>query len=78
MNPVSEYPKFPVTLLLHAAGAALFVAGLYLLGFTLAGVYSSFWKLAGAAIFFFGCDELAFSGWRSWRRWHSRRPTAES
>jgi hypothetical protein len=78
MNPISDYPKFPVTLLLHAAGVTLFVVALYLLGLTLADIYASFWKLTGAAIFFFGCDELAFSGWRSWRRWRLGRPAQAS
>jgi len=52
--------------------------GLYLLGLTLVELCSSFWKLAGAAIFFFGCDELAFSGLRSWKRWRLRRPAPTS
>ena len=78
MTPTSDYPKFPITVLVHAVGAALFVAALYLVGLTLMDVYSSFWKLAGAAVFFFGCDELAFSGWRLLRQWRSRRPASAS
>ncbi len=76
MNPTPDYLRFPIPFLVHAVGTTLFVGALYLLGLTLVDVYSSFSKAAGAAIFFFGCDELACSGWRAWRRWRSRRPAS--
>ena len=74
MNSKSDHPKLPFTLLIHAMGVVVFVVALYLVGLTLADIYSSFWKLSGAAIFFFGCDELAFSGWRAWTQSRSRQP----
>src|SRR5262249_8263704 len=62
MHPTSDNPKFPFTLPIHAAGVALFIVALYLLGITLASIGSSFVKLTGAAIVFVACDALALEG----------------
>ena len=78
MNPISDNPKFPVTLLIHAVGIALFIAAFYLLGLTVTNVCSSFLKFNGAAIVFFGCDALAWEGWRLWNQWRSRKPAPAS
>lgn len=73
MEPLPDNPKFPVTIAVHAAGLVLFLASLYLLGLSLTDTLSSLLKFTGAAVLFFGCDELALSGWRFWKRWHLRR-----
>jgi hypothetical protein len=78
MNPTADYPKFPLTFLIHVVGTALSIAALYLLGLTVTDLCSSYLKFSGALIVFFGCDELAVSGWRSWRQCRSRRAAAVS
>ena len=78
MSAISDNPKFPFTLLIHAVGIALFLAALYLLGLTVASVCSSFMNLTGAAIVFFGCDALAWEGWRLWSHSRSRKPAPAS
>jgi hypothetical protein len=78
MNARSDNPKFPFTVLLHGVGIALFVAGLYLVGLSLTDISASLLKIIGAAIFFFGCDDLVWSGWRSWIQWRVRRAAQAS
>ena len=78
MNQISDNPKFPFTLLIHAVGIALFIAAFYLLGLTVTNVCSSFLKFNGAAIVFFGCDALAWEGWRLWNQWRSQKPAPAS
>ena len=73
MNQMADCPKFPLSLAVHAAGLALFALGLYLLGLGVNDVFGSVSKFVGAAILYFGCDELAGSGWRAWHRWRLHR-----
>jgi hypothetical protein len=74
MNSIFDNPKFPVTLLIHAVGIALFIGAFCLLGLTVTSLCSSFFKFTGAAIVFFGCDALSWEAWRLWNQWRSREP----
>jgi hypothetical protein len=78
MNALSDNPSSTVTLLIHAVGISLLIAAFYLLGLTVTSICSSFLKFSGAAIVFFGCDALAWEGWRLWNQWRSRKPTRAS
>ena len=73
MDTLPDNPKFPVTIAVHTAGLVLCLASLYLLGLSLTDIRISLLKFTGAAVLFFGCDELALSAWRFWQRRHLRR-----
>lgn len=78
MNSLSENPEFPFNLVIDAAGLGLFVVSVRLLGLGISDIFGSALQFTGAAIWYFGCGELALSGWRTWRYWRSRWRPARS